>query len=285
MRSKMKLLTVLGVLAFALLVAMPASANCIPGKVFASIDPANALYVYVQMNGGDNDSVTARFWQDGNRSAGNEGSYDDARWLLPFGGPGRYYISGDLGDADAAGCITGRMNLLLQNNNGGVVDFMFATAAEGTGAAAYDFARIGSPELSSAPLPRPRVLSSSRAGSTVNLNVVVDAATGGTHGDNAAADVSYRVMQTTGTADPGRGAAAYTVLGTVTPGSPAPFTVDCTNTATDRWIATQLVIDGGQQVGDLVSAPVRINCNPALADPDKGFKVIDRKGAKSPTRQ
>jgi hypothetical protein len=274
-----KISAVLGVAAMAVVLATPASANCIPGKVFNSFQTSSVYVVFD--SSATNDSITARFWQDGARANGNEGTYDDSRWLLPFG-PGVFYISGDLGDADVAGCITGRMNMLLQSGS----QFMFASAPEDPSQAAqYDFSNIGASELTAASVNRPRVTTSSRAGAQVNVTVVVDPPVGGSYGSTAAADTAFRVVQATGTSDPGAGAAAYTVLGTVTPGVPAPFTVDCTNTATDRWIATQLVIDGGQQNGDLVSARTRINCNPALADPDKGFKVIDRKGAKSPTRQ
>lgn len=279
MRNMIKVSAVLGVAAMAAVLATPASANCIPDKSFNSFN-TNSVYVVFDSSA-TNDSITARFWQDGARANGNEGTYDDSRWLLPFG-PGVFYMSGSLGDADVAGCINTRMNMLLQSGS----QFVFATAPETPERpVAYDFSDIGAPELTAASVNRPRVTTSSRAGSIVNLTVVVDAANGGAYGSTAAADLAYRVVQATGTADPGAGSAAYTVLGTVAPGAPTPFTVDCSNTATDRWIATQLVLDGGQQVGDLVSPRTRINCNPALADPDKGFKVIDRKGAKSPTRQ
>ena len=88
-------------------------------------------------------------------------------------------------------------------------------------------------------------------------------------------------MQFAGTADPGRGAAAWTVLATVAaPGGAAgtvSTSVDCANTAVDRFVATRILYADGA-TGQVVSPSTRIECNPAMAEPPSNFKIIDRKG-------
>jgi len=80
-----------------------------------------------------------------------------------------------------------------------------------------------------------------------------------------------------GTSDPGRDPAPWTVAQTVpSDGSGATFSVQssCSNPGGDEFFATRLLFGDGQK-SDLVSRSLRVNCNPALAEPR--FNVVPKK--------
>jgi hypothetical protein len=127
------------------------------------------------------------------------------------------------------------------------------------------------------------VQTSSRSGSLVNLTLNSDPQTGGFYGPQGGAIAiapTYRLVTASGNADPGSGAAAYAAGPAITPGSPVPTSVDCSNTAVDQWVAVQTLVDGipSQTVGPRT----RIECDPTLADPE--FKKIDRPARPNPRR-
>jgi hypothetical protein len=170
--------------------------------------------------------------------------------------------------------------VVLATNKGATgTDFLVATINETQTNINYDFSTLG--DLTTIPLPRPKVLSSSRAGSNVNLSIGIDSIAGAFHGPNAAQAVTgYNVLSASSATDPGRSAAAYTLRGTIAaPGGAAatvPVVVDCGNLANDQWVTTQIVFEGGVVLSDSVGGATRIKCNPALADPK--YKIVPKKG-------
>ena len=279
MKTTTRILGAAAVLAVVALVAVPtAHAGCLPNKTLTGWTGSAFGYHYVNMPPGqDNNTVVGRFWQTGNRALANEGAFADNFWLRAYApaGPGKYYILGELGAAEVFGCPAGSITLTIDTNSGHNLTIQVPEnppALFDLGAAQTDF-NFGVK-------PRPQVASSSRAGTAVNLQVNVQAQTGGIYTIGAAVAVTptYRLVSASGSSDPGPNAALYTAGPAVTPGTPTPFSADCTNPAVDRWVAVQELVDG--VASDTVGARTRINCNPALADPD--FKHVDRPGRPNP---
>jgi hypothetical protein len=272
--------TILGLLATVAVVlavsAIDASANCIPAKVAGNFDPALGLYApWIPGAPVNEGTLKGRFWTQGNRSGGNEGALQGFLYFFA----GTIYMNANLGDGDVVGCPANRLLTVAQVEtlDGGGTRFLAATVDEISGPAFdFQYGNLGSLEL--VEMPRIQVLSSSRSGSVVTLNFSIPPITG-TYGPGADTAIqAVNVLSAAGTADPGRNAAAYTLLQRfpTTAGSPVngSVTVDCSNTATDRFVVTQIEFDQG--VGsDLVSRAVRVECDPTLADPNREFKMID----------
>lgn len=264
-------------LAVIAMVVPTASASCIPASQFSTWGAGG--YFYVNMPpGANNNTVVGKFWAKGNFGSGNSGTYDDSAWLKLYGPSGRWYISGATGDPGISGCPSGS-NLIIQLDNADGSSLTLESI-ETSAAVRWDYSTLNT-DFNFAQKPRPQVASSSRVGTSVNLSVNTQPQTGGTYGPQGAAVAvapSYQLVVGTGSADPGSDAGAYSVIGPIVPGAPVPASVDCSNTATDKWIAIQTVIDG--QGSATVGARTRISCNPAMADPD--FKHIDRPGRPNP---
>jgi hypothetical protein len=277
MKTMTRILGTVAVLAVVALVAAPANAGCLPNKTLTGWTGSAFGYNYVTLPGGqDNASVVGRFWQTGNRALANEGQFNDSFWLRPYpaAGPDQYYILGELGDAAVFGCPTGSMPRTVDTASGHNLTINVPENPP----AVFDIGQFGD-NLSFGSKPRPQVASSARNGTNVDLQVNVAGQTGGLYGGGAVAvTLGYRIVSATGSSDPGSSAALYAPGPTVTPGTPAPFVADCTNPAVDRWIAVQSIVDGVP--ADTVGPRTRINCNPAMADPD--FKHIDRPGRPNP---
>jgi hypothetical protein len=270
----------------AIVSAAPAQAGCASNYFFSTWATDISQYSYLQFAAGADPAtnIIGRYWQDGARATANEGTYDDVNWIKPFGGD-EWYINGDL-QYGGGGCPANFLNVVIQHNRGTSADILVLRANE-------EGARLPSYDLSSStrlfvaqPIPRPRVTSSSRNGTSVNLNLQIDSAAGAAYGeDGAAAEITgYVVKSVSAGADPGRDAALYTTtLGTLAAPGTLAAAVDCTNTAQDQFVVLQLQFDGGQFSSDLVGAATRVECDPNLADPK--FKMIDRKATKTPKIQ
>lgn len=247
--------------------APDASAFCNPPKFVASFNSVSGEYTYWQVNDNTNSAALATKFINNNQDVG--GTCQFLYWAVS---PGQVGLSGDFGQACALGtpCPSGTLSLIGQAGD----SFFGATITEGTGALGYDFAPVGGPghvkETGSA--PRPRVTSSSRSGSSVIVSIGIDAVSSnpGFDAATAATITGYNILSAAATTDPGRSAVAYQPLANAPasgggPGSVASASVDCTNTALDRWVVTQIVTTGGPFHS--VSAATQIKCNPALADP------------------
>jgi hypothetical protein len=272
-----KIVLGLAVVAFAVVVMAPAaSASCIPGKSAQTFNAQALTYAYWTSPSGTPGTVVGQFWQLGNPAAGS-GNSTVCPNMLYFSAAGMN-LNLDLG-ACSAGCVGGTMAVLAQNQTPAGTEFLVATIVE-TPANTVNFDYSTQGDHAMVQLPRPRVTSSSRAGASVNLNVQVPAISDGLYGPNAAnAITGFNILSASGTTDPGRNAAAYTLRSSIAAAGggagTGAVTVDCTNTAQDQWVVTQLALDGGQ-VSSTVSAATRVNCNPALADPK--YKIVPKRG-------
>ncbi len=247
----------------------PARANCLPNKTLTSWGVNG--YFYVNMPAGaTNANVIGRFWQAGGRALANEGTFDDTNWLRLYGPTQKWYILGELGTAGVFGCPAGSLIVTVDTLSGHSLTMQVDETPAGN---AFDLSRFNT-DLDFGTKPRPRVMSSSRAGTVVNLQLTVIARTAGiyTLGAAVAATPTYRLMSAFGSSDPGGLASAYTPGPAIVPGSPTSFPVDCSNPAGNEWIAIQEIVDGVPS--DTVSPRTRLNCNPAMADPE--YKQVDR---------
>jgi hypothetical protein len=189
-------------------------------------------------------------------------------------------MQANLGDPRVNGCPSGTLVVRLSTTTANP-RFLTMTAVEGncSSSSAFDF-RCGRTDASlipGAPIPRPQVTSSARAGSAVNLNVNLPSTAAGNQGSAAGAVASYDIVRASG-ADPGRGAAGWQLVQNVPAAGGVPatssFSADCSNPSVDQFFATRIVFGDGQKA-DSVSDSFRVNCNPALAEPR--FNVVPKK--------
>jgi hypothetical protein len=266
--------------ALAVLVMAPsASASCIPGKS-ATTYGAALTYWHVPVQG----TLTGQTWQlgaPGSWSTGNCNTVDSGN-----GFPGFLYFSAgginlhlDLG-ACGAGCPgpvgANTLAVLAMNRTPAGTDFLLDTVAETPLAANnYDYSTQGDHGL--IPIPRPRVLASSRVGSSVNLNVGIDSISAGLIGPGAATAVTgFNLLSAPSTADPGRDSGAYSPRASV-PSSggnaaTSQISVDCTDITKDQFLVVQIVLENGTVLSSSVGGATRINCNPTMANPK--YKVV-----------
>jgi hypothetical protein len=276
---------VLGVVVAAVAIAIvpTASASCNPAKNASTYANGTSAYWHSSIPGSDSNTLVGRSWQLG--AAGNWDSTGGAVPCADF----LYYSAGGINlNLNLGGCGsgcpgTGSTIAVLAQNRGPVgTEFLLATVTETlTGNTFFDYAVQGDHNMVT--LPRPRVVSSSRTGTTVNLNVQIPALSGGLYGPNAASAITgYRILTQSSATNPGRNAASFTTtLATVAaPGGAAvpstPVTVDCSNIANDQWIVAQLNFESGAVVSNAVSEATQVKCNPALADPK--YKIVPKKG-------
>ena len=275
--------------ALAAFLAAPASANCNPAKLAGTFNEAN--YVYLDM-GQDvtNAHVAGAFYACGDPTA-NNGTYPASEWLF-VDLNGLLSMQANLGDARVNGCPTGKLVTRLQSLPPGtntVPRFLTMVATEGAAgtSSAFDYSYLRAPAyvLASVPLPRPRVLSSSRGqDGTIQVVVGIDPVNAGnTSGDACGAVTGYEIVRAIGI-DPGRDPRDWTVVQSVPSdgsGATAQFSVNCNDPSADEFYATRLLFADGQK-GEMVSRSFRANCHPTLAEP--AYKVIPKRssGTKKP---
>jgi hypothetical protein len=278
---------VLGVVVAAIAVSMvpTASASCIPAKNASTYANGGQAYWHSSIPGSDSSTLVGQTWQLGAPGTWNGagGAVPCADFLYFLPGNPNINLNLNLGGCGAGCPATGSTLAILAQNRGPVgTEFLLATVTEKlTGDTFYDYAEQGDHNMVS--LGRPRVASSSRTGTTVNLNVQIPALSGGLYGPNAASAVTgYRILSQSSATNPGRNAASFTTtLATVAaPGGAAvpstPVTVDCSNIANDQWIVAQLTFENGAVFSNAVSEATQVKCNPALADPK--YKIVPKKG-------
>jgi hypothetical protein len=281
---------VFGVAAVALatvVMAPAASAACASARSAKTYNSGTGAYSYWHAPSGDTGgTLVGQTWQLGAPGTWSTGNCNSVDVGSPGGAGFIYFGAGGIGlNLDLAACGSGcpasgsTLAVVAQKKSGATTDFLVATVVETPGGAVnFDYSTQGNHEM--IPMPRPRVTSSSRAGTTVNLNVQVPAISAGLYGPNAANAVTgFNILSASSATNPGRDAAAYTLRSAITsPGGNAAtgaVSVDCTNPNADQWVVTQLVLEGG--VGSsAVSEATRVNCNPALADPK--YKIVPKRG-------
>lgn len=282
MRNVSRFLAIVGVAAVIVAVTTPpASAGCPNPKIAATF--SNLNYVYIDLGAGVTPAqVKGRFYVAGNPSVGSTPIYGPETWLF-VDLNGKLSMSANLSAPaeQVAGCPAGKLVTQLQTTTT-PPRFLTMTSNEGESGSSvvfdYSFNRSTGSLIPGAVLPRPRVATSARAGGVVNLTLGIDATTAGNAGDAAGAVTGYDIVRASG-ADPGRDAAAWTLVQNVptTNGGAVPsipLTADCSNPSIDQFFATRLVFGDGQKA-DAVSDATRVNCNPALAEPR--FNVVPKK--------
>jgi hypothetical protein len=282
--------TVFGAVAVAAALACggDALANCGTPKLFGTFDVDAGVYTYINFQAGGDPAtnLVGRFWQPGARSTNNEGTYSDATWIQFYAATGKWFITGDLSDGGVAGCPTGAMSVLIQDTRNG--QFALARVAENsTKTNGFNLADAGDLNLVSAPFPR--LTNRSVAGSTVSYTAVIDPAATGFYSDGSStrdANITgYQLVQRrrpSATA-PNFDATQWTSVGTAVgaAGGSVPVSIDCT--AADQVdLGVRLVFDNGGFSSDVVAGRTQVSCDPNMADPDRKFKVIDRKASKAP---
>lgn len=288
---------VLGVAVVALVVALTptASASCAVLKTASTYNSSTGSYVYwttsIPGPAGPAPQLTGQTWQLGSYGTWN----DRLSGTSPACGGNLYFnASAEIGmqlalNTCGTGCPAPAASLayLAMNRGPGHTEFLLVARPEGGSAGLnWDYSLLGAQTM--IPIPRPRVVSSSRSGATLNMQVGVDAAAGGAFGTGAAGAITgYRVLVSAqGNTDPGRAPASYNgtplLSFAVTAGAAAPAaptSVDCTDGTKSYWLTTQLVLEGGAVFSDAVSGATRVSCGPGnLADPK--FKIIDKKPAR-----
>jgi hypothetical protein len=192
---------------------------------------------------------------------------------------------------EGVGCPGAPLVVLLQTlSNDGSKAYYAAGKANGTDQ--WDFSTNAASNWNVVEVPRPRVTGSGRSGLTVTVNLGYETgAPAGARGESESPAIApetivtgYQLMRYEGPSDPGRNPASWANLGSPVASSSSGATATgvgavCTSNAqgnpNDVFIATRLIFDSGQYLGDYVSASTRIECDPFLADPR--FKLIDKK--------
>ncbi|HEX4825669.1 MAG TPA: hypothetical protein VFV19_15310 [Candidatus Polarisedimenticolaceae bacterium] len=275
----------LAIVAAAALMPPATSASCIPDKSASTFNPITGVYAYWHSTTTDG-TVSGLSWQLGAPGTWNSngGVVNCSTFSWMYINAQGINVNLSLGSC-GAGCPSNGSTLAVlaqhQPQFGGKTNFLLATIAETPASAInFDYGTQGDHDLIE--LPRPRVLSSMRGtGGAINLNLSLPSVEAGFYGPNAASAVTgYVVRSVKSPTTPCRDASCYpTVLGTFpAPGGVATTGVvaaDCSDLGTDDWIATQLSFEGGAIVSTSVSQPIRLLCNPALADPK--YKIVPKR--------
>ena len=280
---KKKILGALVVVAVAAMLAIPAHANCLPDKLFGTWDFSDGSYYYVTWAPGsatDPTQVDGRFWEPGNRAQHNEGEEVAANWLKDYNSSGAWYVSGALGRAGIVGCVSNSMVLAATDPTPATGSAFFVGWADELFVKAnnYDY-----PDLAFVPMPSPQVTASSRAGSSVALDLQFGDPSNGfasrySRTANEAID-SIVLYQAKGT-NPGPAAADWTEIGRFPYGGGVTqvsgFALDCTDETT-TFLAAGLSFTGEFDTVH-VSAAIAVECDPNLANPGDKFDLIRERG-------
>lgn len=306
MKRKLALMAAAAI-AFAM-VASPAAANCLFANQFKQFS-GDGIYGYIAFGAGESDpggtfsnAHRGKFWLLG--SGGNNGASCDPNsqaganpapgWLTWYF---YWYLNGDLTNGCVAGCPSdGDMAIIVEDEIDGGANARFAVLVPNyrpTRGIQYDMSPGTSPNqdqnwpqfVNAVDLPRPRVTSSSRNGTTVDLNISFDDVFGGYYdgdrgtnpGDVITGINLYQQTRQKADAAPGRDSAdGWSLATTVANGGSTALGVDCSDPTTLVHLAAGLQLADGF-TSDLVSAATVVECDPTLADPKAPrFKIVDR---------
>jgi hypothetical protein len=269
---------VLAAAALAAFLAVPVSANCIPAKLAGTFNEANYVYINMGPEVTSPNQLVGSFYALGNTSA-NNGTYGANEWLF-IDLNGLLSMQANLGDARVNGCPAGKLITRIYTTSTNPIRFLTMTSNEGeagtTSAFDYSFGRVAGSIRSAVPLPRPRAMSSARMGPAVLVTWLIDPTSGGNTGDSSGTVTGYELVRAVGTSDPGRNPSAWSVVATVaSDGSQTILSApaNCANIFADEFFATRLLFSDGQK-SQVVSLSTRVNCHPALAEPD--FRIVPK---------
>jgi hypothetical protein len=288
----MRLLGFVAAAGFVIATATPASANCSPNKTAATFGVGFTSVYWTPAGGVNEGTLTGQFWQLGNRGAGNEGACNvagvptfcsgpDGPWLYFYAG--KVNMSAVMGSAGVAACPSSMLITTAQVNStdGKETFFLAGTVAENNSVAPdYNYTTLGDHGM--VPIPRPRVLSQSRAAGQVTLQINIPSPAAGAFGPAAASAITgYRLVSGNGVGanDPGREAVAYpTTLQSFTGTGPQTVSqiIDCTGIVlpNEKYIGVQILFADGQV--SRVGGSYRVGCDPAIAQPKT--PIVPKKG-------
>jgi hypothetical protein len=269
-----------------------ASAICPNSKTASTYNPGTGAYTYWHTTlGGAGTTLVAKVWQPGGVDV--TGTCNTTQ--NPNGDRGIIYFGANAGDiglgidfstscvGGGTACPVGQLAVMATVNQGNKTEFLTTQVAETpTAAVNFDFSLLTSPAHNLVPIPRPRITSSSKVGTTVNANVTIDAASLGAYDGSAGQITGYNILSKLSGTDPGRLASAYDAGPQVTAsgGSSAStaITVDCTGGSPSlnrRWVVTQLVTPTGPS--PTVSEATLVSCDGSLAEPPGGkYKIVPK---------
>jgi hypothetical protein len=261
--------------------AADAQATCNPNKTAATFNAIEGRFYYFEAPADANvASLVGHWWQLGAYAAANDTPSTTDRWAYFFeGNPAFGSINNQMGSYANTGCPAGNLitTLHVTTASGGAAFIAMTIDETPATDPGFDYSRLGT--VSMAAIPRLGVASSSRNATNVDLNVNVPPTNAGAVGPSASTAIAgYDIVSFAGTADPGRAASNWGSPTTLSaPGGTAAsglVSVDCSNTAVDRFVAVRINYADGQK-SDLVGPSVRVECDPTMADPDRDFKLID----------
>lgn len=278
------------------LMAPSASANCPVGKSAGTYNLLTGAYTYWHTTLTDpGATLVAKMWQPGSSLDSTGTCNSEGTGILYFGAnfatSGNIGLSTNLGLACAAACPSGSLAVMATVNGSDPADplhrkqtqFLTSQAPETPGGAlTFDFSTFNSPPHNMGAIPRPRITSSSKAGSIVSANVTVDAIAGSAFENTSGQFTGYNILSKLAGSDPGRLASAYTdppALLASSNGGPASaiVSVDCTGGSSllnRRFVVTQLVTVSGPS--PTVSEATQVSCDGSLADPGKGYRIVPK---------
>ena len=258
----------------ALLMAPSASAACNPGKSATTFSAVTAYWIPVQAGG----TLVGQAWQ-----LGAPASFSSAgcpQFLSETGGG--ISLALDLG-ACGTGCTAPLATLatLAQSQGPAGTSFLLDTIVETPASSVnFDYSTQGNHNM--IPIPRPRVLSSARVATNLNLSVALDSIAGGLYGPNAASAVNgFRILTASSATDPGRDASAYSAVPAAVVSSPGgaattqAVVLNCTNPQ-DQWLVTQIQFENGLVLSGAVSGATRVHCDPTIANPKPKVKIAPK---------
>lgn len=256
--------------------APSAEANCIPGQSVGSY-----YYWIFADDSTDVNNFVGSFWQTGTKATMNQGTLPLNEWFFLID-PYYFTINGNLGDARVLGCNASlpsdTMTVFIENC---VTDEGFIATAPRT-SVGFDFdfgyATTGTYYNYPGTSSRPRVVSSSRTGTTIDVSFNVPNVSAIVVGDAPASDAAvYSIAVPNGQTPDTTSVDGWTLQSPVgATGGAGAAALDCADTGVDQWIATGVTIAGDVGLG----CPVRVECDPTLANPGgpgpKGLKKIKR---------
>jgi hypothetical protein len=275
------------------LVAPSASAVCPVGKAVATYNSGTGAFTYWHTTLTDpGATLVAKFWQPGGAdSTGTCNTQPGVLYFTPdFASSGNIGISINLADACAVGCAVGQLAFMATANGSDPADplhrkqtqFLLSQAPETPGTVSYDFSTFTTPPHNMAAIPRPRITSSSKAGTIVTAGVTVDAVAAGAFEGTAGLITGYNILSKLANADPGRNASAYdtgpTLASSNGGAASSSVQVDCTGGSpalARRFVVTQLLTPAGPS--PTVSEATVVSCDGSLAEPPGGkYKIVPK---------
>jgi hypothetical protein len=230
-----------------------------------------------------------------------DGTCGQAGWLAGAA-PNEYYVLIDTDGGNTDGCPLGgdHVAVAFYDKSTANDQSYFGVMVSTMNAAGRADMGLGG-KLTMAPIPKPNVTFSSKAGSTINLNLSVPplpqtACVDGTGAGHCPGGPGTQVIQgwnvyrfekprADATADSNRLRTAWTSVGQIgLAGGPVALT--CSSNANNARLALVPRLDSGFQPEFVGVGSSRVECDPTLADPGTKYKIIDKKPTtKGPAKQ